>query len=120
MRMRAGPARNRMKDQVKAEIADTGKANPGAARSSGERVWLAPALPRSMEPLLSGLGIELLAPDDRERATIRVESVESFAAEGRTGVPTARLRIERADGRSQERSEERFQEGSDEPSDEPS
>jgi DNA-binding NtrC family response regulator len=66
------------------------------------------------------LGIELLAPDGRERATIRVESVESFAAEGRTGVPTARLRIERADGRSQERSEERFQEGSDEPSDEPS
>ena len=33
-----------------------------------------------MEPLLSGLGIELLGPDDRERATIRVESVESFAA----------------------------------------
>jgi DNA-binding NtrC family response regulator len=109
-----------MKDQVeaeaKAEIASTGKANPGGARSSGEKVWLAPALPRSMEPLLSGLGIELLAPDDRERATIRVESVESFAAEGRTGVPTSRLRIERADGRSQERSEERFQEGSDEPS----
>src|SRR4029077_1818523 len=108
-----------MKDQVeaeaKAEIASTGKANPGGARSSGERIWLAPALPRSMEPLLSGLGIELLAPDDHERATIRVESVESFAAEGRTGVPTARLRIERADGRSQVRSEERSQERSGEP-----
>jgi DNA-binding NtrC family response regulator len=96
-----------MKDQVKPEIAGTGTANPGAARPSGERVWLAPALPRSMEPLLSGLGIELLGPDDRERATIRVESVESFAAEGRTGVPTARLRIERVGGRSQERSYER-------------
>jgi len=69
-----------------------------------------------MEPLLSGLGIELLGPDDRERATIRVESVESFAAEGRTGVPMARLRIERADGRSQERSEERSKVRPDEPS----
>jgi hypothetical protein len=67
-----------------------------------------------MEPLLSGLGIELLGPDDRERATIRVESVESFAAEGRTGVPMARLRIERADGRSQEQSEERSKERPDE------
>jgi transcriptional regulator with GAF, ATPase, and Fis domain len=69
-----------------------------------------------MEPLLSGLGIELLGPDDRERATIRVESVESFAAEGRTGVPMARLRIEHADGRSQEQSEERSKERPDEPS----
>ena len=99
-----------MKDQVKAEIAGTGMANPGAACPSCERVWLAPALPRYMEPLLSGLGIELLGPDDRERATIRVESVESFAAEGRDGAPTARLRIERADGRSLERSPERSQE----------
>jgi hypothetical protein len=41
---------------------------------SGEKVWLAPALPRSVRPLLAGLGIELLAPGDRERATIRVES----------------------------------------------
>ena len=105
-----------MKDQFKTELTSTGTANPGAACPSGERVWLAPALPRSMEPLLSGLGIELLGPDDRERATIRVESVESFAAEGRTGVPMARLRIERADGRSQEKSEERSKEQPDEPS----
>jgi len=96
-----------MKNLEKAEIASTGTANPGAAHASGERVWLAPGLPRSMEPLLSGLGIDLLAPDDRERATIRVESVEWLAAEGRTGIPTARLRIQRADGRSHERSDQR-------------
>ncbi len=91
-----------MKDHMETEIAKTEIQKTGSAHTSCERVWLAPALPRSMEPLLSGLGIELLAPNDRERATIRVESVEafeSFAADGRAGGSTARLRIERADGR---------------------
>jgi DNA-binding NtrC family response regulator len=88
-----------MKDHSEMEIAKTEIAKTGDARTIRERVWLAPALPRSMEPLLSGLGIELLAPNDRERATIRVES---FAADGRAGASTARLRIERVDARSGE------------------
>src|SRR6266436_8143285 len=36
-RMRAGFARNRMKDQVKTELTSTGTANPGAACPSGDR-----------------------------------------------------------------------------------
>jgi transcriptional regulator with GAF, ATPase, and Fis domain len=110
-----------MKDHLKAEIANTETARTSAARSSGERVWLAPGLARSLEPLLSGLGIELLAPADRERATIRVESVDEsvklFAAEGGTDAPSVRLRIERADGRSHERPEQQSNELSDEQSD---
>ena len=99
-----------MKDQEKSGIAKTEVAKTeivtiGDARTSDERVWLAPALPRSMEPLLAGLGIELLAPNERERATIRVESVESFAADGRTVGSTARLRIERTDQRCDEQSD---------------
>jgi DNA-binding NtrC family response regulator len=62
---------------------------------SGEKVWLAPALPRSVRPLLAGLGIELLAPGNRERATIRVES---RAADGRAGLLVERLRIDRMGG----------------------
>jgi DNA-binding NtrC family response regulator len=110
-----------MKDHLKAEIANTETARTSAARSSGERVWLAPGLARSLEPLLSGLGIELLVPAGRERATIRVESVdesvELFAAEGGTDAPSVRLRIQRADGRSHERSEQHSDEQSDEQSD---
>ena len=110
-----------MKDHPKAEIANTETARTSAARSSGERVWLAPGLARSLEPLLSGLGIELLAPADRERATIRVasvdESVKLFAAEGGTDAPSVRLRIQRADGRSHERPEQQSDEQSDEQSD---
>ena len=110
-----------MKDHLKAEIANTETARTSAARSSGERVWLAPGLARSLEPLLSGLGIELLAPADRERATIRVESVDEsvklFAAEGGTDAPSVRLRIQRADGRSHERPEQHSDEQSDEQSD---
>jgi hypothetical protein len=109
-----------MKDHLKAEIANTETARTSAARSSGERVWLAPGLARSLEPLLSGLGIELLAPADRERATIRVESVDEsvklFAAEGGTDAPSVRLRIQRADGRSHERPEQHSDEQSDEQS----
>jgi hypothetical protein len=74
-----------MKDHVQTKIAGPEIATRDDARESGERVWLAPALPRSIEPLLAGLGIELLAPADRERATIRVETL------GREG-----LRIDRA------------------------
>jgi DNA-binding NtrC family response regulator len=89
-----------MKDHVgteiaKAEIVKTEIVMTGNARTSGERVWLAPAVPRSMEPLLSGLGIELLAPGDRERATIRVEAL---AADGGAGLSTERLRIDRVGG----------------------
>lgn len=110
-----------MKDHLKAEIANTETARTSAARSSGERVWLAPGLARSLEPLLSGLGIELLAAADRERATIRVESVDEsvklFAAESGTDAPSVRLRIERADGRSHERPEQQSDELSDDQSD---
>src|SRR5271163_1619650 len=117
----AGLARNRMKDHLKAEIANTETARTSAARSSGEREWLAPGLARSLEPLLSGLGIELLAAADRERATIRVESVDEsvklFAAESGTDAPSVRLRIERADGRSHERPEQQSDELSDDQSD---
>lgn len=55
---------SQMKDQENAEVAATRN-----ARITGERVWITPALSRSMAPLLSGLGIELLAPGERERAT---------------------------------------------------
>ena len=108
-----------MKDHLKTEIANTETARTSAARSSDERVWLAPGLARSLEPLLSGLGIELLAPADRERATIRVESVDEklFAVEGGTDAPSVRLRIQRADGRSHERPEQQSDELSDEQSD---
>ncbi len=94
-----------MKDQSKAEFAKPEINKPeirepkitmtGNVRTSGERVWLAPALSFAMEPLLSGLGIELLAAPDRERATIRVEPV---TAESRAGVSTGRLRIESVGG----------------------
>ncbi len=67
----------------------------GNAPTSGERVWLAPALSRLMGPLLSGLGIELLAPGDRERATIRVEAL---VTDGPAGLSTERLRIDRVGG----------------------
>ncbi|HVB78871.1 MAG TPA: sigma 54-interacting transcriptional regulator [Candidatus Binataceae bacterium] len=88
-----------MKDHLKTEIAATDDAHAGRAR-----VWLGPGLPRTIEPLLSGLGIELLAPLDRERATIRVEAVAADARAGpsteglRTeGLRTEGLRIDRAD-----------------------
>ncbi len=92
-----------MKDQkyeldaqvVTAEVEEP-EGGTGKLRKNGERVWLAPALSRLMEPLLSGLGIELLAPGDRERATI---TVESFAADDRADPSTTRFRIEFADGR---------------------
>jgi transcriptional regulator with PAS, ATPase and Fis domain len=95
-----------MKDRVETKIARPEIATTDDARESSERVWLAPALPRSIEPLLSGLRIELLAPGDRERATIRVEAL---AADGRAGLSTRALRgdireglrIDRARGRAQ-------------------
>ena len=72
-----------MKDDAETEIAKPENGERQAMRlTSGERVWLAPALPRSIKPLLSGLGIELLAPGDRERATIRVEAL---VADGQAG-----------------------------------
>lgn len=80
-----------MKDQENAEVAATRN-----ARITGERVWITPALSRSMAPLLSGLGIELLAPGERERATIRVEPI---AADMRAAVSAGRLRIERVGDR---------------------
>jgi hypothetical protein len=76
-------------------ISSTGISLTGKARTSGERVWLAPAVSRLMEPLLSGLGIELLAPGDRARATIRVEAL---AADDGGGFSTQRLRIDRVGG----------------------
>jgi DNA-binding NtrC family response regulator len=87
-----------MKDRSKTEIAKPElfqSEMAGSVRTSGDRVWLAPSVARSMEPLLAGLGIELLAALDRESATIRVEPV---TAEGCTGVPTGRLRIESVGG----------------------
>src|SRR5271166_637950 len=84
-----------MKDHVEKKIATSEIATKGDARESDERVWLAPALPRSIEPLISGLGIELLAPGDRDRATIRVEA---FAADGRAGLSTRGLRGEIREG----------------------
>ena len=78
----------RMNDNAELEIVKLKMDRAGNAPTSGERVWLAPALPRSIKPLISGLGIELLAPGDRDRATIRVEALT------RQG-----LRIDRADGK---------------------
>jgi transcriptional regulator of acetoin/glycerol metabolism len=77
------------------EIAGTEIVMTGNAPTSGERVWLAPALLRLMGPLLSGLGIELLAAGDRERATIRVEAL---VTDGPAGLSTERLRIDRVGG----------------------
>ena len=70
-------------DRTKTEIAAV-----GGAQTSGERVWIAPTLSRSIEPLLAGLGIELLEACDRERATIRVEMAAADA-----GAAAGRLRI---------------------------
>ncbi len=80
---------------TRTEIAGTEIVMTGNAPTSGERVWLAPALSRLMGPLLSGLGIELLAPGDRERATIRVEAL---VTDGPAGLSTERLRIDRVGG----------------------
>ena len=107
-----------MKDHVRMEISGTDNAkaevpimeDAQTARTEGarteaatltgsrERVWLAPGLPRSMEPLLAGLGIELLAAEDQANATIRVDSVGSFALDARTGTSAGRLRIVRVGG----------------------
>ena len=73
-----------MKDQTDTEIRDAGDMQ-GAGR-----VWIAPVLARSMEPLLVGLGIELLEPGARDSATIQVE-----LAAGDAGVSAGRVRIER-------------------------
>lgn len=77
-----------MKDRANTEIATTGE-----ARASAGRIWVAPALTRSMEPLLAGLGIELLEPGERDRATIRME-----LAAGEAGVSAGRVRIESVGG----------------------
>jgi len=103
-------AGERMKDHGELEIVKPEISITGDVRENGERVWLAPALPRSIEPLISGLGIELLAPDDRDRATIRVEAL---AADGRAGLSAeglreglrGGLRIDRARGRTQNKQE---------------
>jgi hypothetical protein len=79
-----------MKVDAETEIAVTNN-----ARTSGARVWLSEELSRRMEPLLSGLGIELLAAHDRERATIRIESL---AGHGSASSFTGGLRIERGEG----------------------
>ena len=80
-----------MKDQVKPETGSASNRRPGAS----ERVWLAPALAPSMEPLLAGLGIELIGPDDRGGATILVEA---RGIDARTGTATGRIRVERLGG----------------------
>ena len=80
-----------IKDQVKPETGLVGDRRPGAR----ETVWLAPALVSSMEPLLAGLGIELIGPDDRDRATILVEAP---GIDARTGTATGPIRIERVGG----------------------
>lgn len=92
--------KDRMKDQVereitKAETAATQEEAPRGSRSNGETVWLAPGSPRSMEPLLSGLGIELLGPREGDRATIRVEAI---AASGGVGHSVDGLRVARVAG----------------------
>lgn len=79
-----------MKDDVEAEIAVTGNAGLG-----GAQVWLSEEVSQRVAPLLSGIGIELLALADRERATVRVESI---TAAGRGGAAAQRLRIERHEG----------------------
>jgi two-component system, response regulator FlrC len=82
--------------------AKTKKVVAGDTRMSVERVWLGPGSPRSIEPLLAGLGIELLAPLERERATIRVEALPVDGPPGasteRLRASTERLRIERTGG----------------------
>ena len=80
-----------MKDQVKPETGSASNRRPGAS----ERVWLAPALAPSMEPLLAGLGIELIGPDDRGGATILVEA---RGIDAHTGTATGRIRVERLGG----------------------
>jgi transcriptional regulator of acetoin/glycerol metabolism len=84
-----------MMNQPKADSTDIEIAKTGASGISSERIWLASTFPRSLEPLLTGLGIELLAREDRELATVRVESVGSFDVETRTADQEARLRVER-------------------------
>jgi hypothetical protein len=79
-----------MKVDAETEIAVTDN-----ARTSGAVVWLSEELSRQMEPLLSGLGIELLAAHDRERATVRIESL---VGQGGAGFFTGGLRIERGKG----------------------
>ena len=100
------------KDQL---IKDQGKPETGSAgnRRSGarERVWLAPALTPSMAPLLAGLGIDLVGPDDRGRATILVEAP---GIDARTGTVTGRIRVERVGGASLDSHQSRdFHDGDD-------
>jgi len=80
-----------IKDQIKPETGSVGNRRPGAR----ETVWLAPALAPSMEPLLAGLGIELIGSEDRDSATILVEAP---SIDARTGTATGRIRIERVGG----------------------
>jgi DNA-binding NtrC family response regulator len=79
-----------MRDDARKEMTAAGDTRIGVAR-----VWLGPGSPRSIEPLLAGLGIELLAPLERERATLRVEAIP---ADGHSGASTERLRIEHVGG----------------------
>src|ERR1700730_12601661 len=59
-----------MKVDAETEVAVTNN-----VRTSAARIWLSEELSQQMEPLLSGLGIELLAAHDRKHATIRIESL---------------------------------------------
>src|ERR1700681_4644260 len=59
-----------MKVDAETEVAATNN-----VRTSAARIWLSEELSQQMEPLLSGLGIELLAAHDRKHATIRIESL---------------------------------------------
>src|ERR1700687_501744 len=78
-----------MKVNAEPEVAVTNN-----ARTSGAGVWLSEELSRQMEPLLSGLGIELLAAHDRKHATIRIESL---AGSGRARSFSVGLLVERGE-----------------------
>src|ERR1700687_4237750 len=78
-----------MKVDAETEVAVTKN-----VRTSAARIWLSEELSQQMEPLLSGLGIELLAAHDRKHATIRIESL---AGGGRASSFTGGLRIERGE-----------------------
>jgi hypothetical protein len=81
-----------MKDRTNTEITTAGE-----VRTSAERVWIAPMLARSMEPLLTGLGVELLQPGDRERATIRVELAAADAGSRQDRCESSVLAARRTD-----------------------
>jgi hypothetical protein len=66
-------------------------ARTNQSRRAGERVSISPLLSDSVRPLLAGLGIEVLEPDARDDATLRIESA---VAGGHESAVTGKIRIE--------------------------